>query len=157
VKPTNISCLCVCINEKQKDAWRIKVLTRSTHALYTLFIVSCPVGAVQTCVTLYRPTCTVFKRTRNSLKRAPLVGKVKGGTTGCGNVSSLQRALCKIAYNFEVRVFVVKTFYQTSSLELQVYRLVSKVYKLCFNIVFRVKGGHRKSSKRWDLWIGYFG
>jgi hypothetical protein len=49
-----------------------------------------------------------------------LVGKVKGGTTGCGNVRSLdpskQCALCKMAYSGEKYVFNVKTFYQTSTL-----------------------------------------
>jgi hypothetical protein len=48
-----------------------------------------------------------------------LVGKVKGSTTGCRTVRSLQlskqHTLCKMAYSVEELVFIVKTFYQTSS------------------------------------------
>jgi hypothetical protein len=47
------------------------------------------------------------------------VGRVKVGTTACGNVRSLQLskqlALCKMAYGVEERVFIVKTVYKTSS------------------------------------------
>jgi hypothetical protein len=47
------------------------------------------------------------------------MGKVKGGITGCGNVRSSQlrkqHALWKMAYSMEEHVFIVKTFYQTSS------------------------------------------
>jgi len=47
-----------------------------------------------------------------------LVGRVKGGTTGCRNVRSLQeskqRPLCKMAYSVEEHVFTVKTLHETN-------------------------------------------
>jgi len=58
-----------------------------------------------------------------------LVEKGKGGTIGFRNAQSLQlskqHALCKMVYSVEEHMFIVKTFYQSSSFNTRVYPKVS--------------------------------